>query len=35
LFIGLAIGMGSLLLVLLWLVREAVRGRGRSQDQVT
>jgi protein SCO1 len=34
LFIGLAIGMGSLLLVLAWLVREAMRGRG-SQDRIS
>ena len=34
LFIGTAVGMGSLLLVLTWLVREAMRGRG-SQDRIS
>jgi hypothetical protein len=33
LFIGITIGLGSLLLVLTWLVREALRGRRRPQDQ--
>jgi protein SCO1/2 len=34
LFIGMAIGMGSLLAILTWLVREAMRGHG-SQDRIS
>lgn len=35
LFIGMAIGLGSLLLILTWLVREALRGRRRPRDQAS
>lgn len=35
LFVGMAIGMASLLLIFTWLVREVVRSRGRSPSQVS
>ena len=35
LFIGMAIGMSSLLLILTWLVREALRGRRRPEGQAS